>query len=357
LQRFRPQTSRLLALVVFGVVLLTFAVAGTPQGPSVWKPSARGPRIKFDDEAYDFRTREEKEKITHVFKFKNVGNAPLKITRVRGTCRCITAVTTAETIEPGREGEIKATMDTTGIVGRTVKTVYVHSSDPVNPITKLTVRGVVEVLVVLNPRQVHIGRRLKGTPITQKVEIVWKRKEPLAVSGVTCSSKHITAKILRVEKTPFHRVSLEVTVGANAAIGTLNGKVNVRTTSKKWPVIVVPVTGVIEGEIKVTPLAFSFLQVQQGMSPSRRIRVTKAREPNLRVEKVVSTLDSLEIELKEIVKGQNYELNVRLKPDAPAGRISGKIHIYTNSLEQPKLTVAVYGLVRPKRGSRSTTPP
>lgn len=355
MERFRPRTTRLFATGVFGVVLLTSVVAGTAQQATVKGPSIAGPRIKFDEKTYDFGTWDRGGKITHAFKFRNVGNAPLKITRVMKTCGCLAVLTTAGTIEPGGEGEIKVTLDTGQYNGKMLKVVYVHSNDHITPIMRLTIKGTVRRLVFVSPRQVYINRKLRGEPITQRVEILWKREEPLDISSVTSSSKHITAKILRREELPHPRVVLQVAIGPDVPAGRLYETVRVHTRSKKCPTIDIPVVGIIEGEIKVAPPMFSFGSVQQGTIASRKLRVTKAREPNLRLEKVVSSLGFVETEVKEIVKGRSYGVNVKLRPDAPVGRIAGKIDIYTNSPEQPKITVSFTGAVRQKPGSRLRT--
>jgi len=66
-----------------------------------------------------------------IFKFKNVGNEPLTITRVASSCGCTVPKKPEQPIMPGETGEIEVLYDTKKL-GRISKSIYVMSnaSDP-----------------------------------------------------------------------------------------------------------------------------------------------------------------------------------------------------------------------------------
>jgi hypothetical protein len=354
LHYFIPRACKAIAPTVSGAVLFAAAMTWTARQTWGMESSIAGPRIQFYEETYDFGTRDRIEKTAHVFKFKNAGDATLNITRLSKTCGCFAVLMTADTVEPGGEGGIEVTLDTSKYVGKMVKAVYVHSNDPVNPIVKLTAKATIERLIFLDPEQVYVDRKQKGEAITQKVEIMWKRDEPLEVSGLRCSSKDISARIVGSSKTPHPCVAIEVTIGPGVPMGRLDERVELHTTDRRWPLVSIPVVGFIEGEIQVIPEVFSFGHIEHGKSASQKIAIAKAHEPNLRVEEVVSSLDFVAVELKEVLKGRKFEIVVTLKADAPVGAIRGNIDILTNSPEQPKLAVQVFGLIRPKSSPQET---
>lgn len=78
-------------------------------------PSAKAPKFKFiKGEVYDFGKIPEGPSATHIFEFKNVGNAPLIIQNANASCGCTSPEWPKEPILPGKKGTIKVTYNTTG---------------------------------------------------------------------------------------------------------------------------------------------------------------------------------------------------------------------------------------------------
>ncbi|MFK7771004.1 MAG: DUF1573 domain-containing protein [Saprospiraceae bacterium] len=57
--------------------------------------------IDFEEANFDFGVVESGEKISHVFKFKNIGEVPLIITSAKGSCKCTTPFYPEDPIWPG----------------------------------------------------------------------------------------------------------------------------------------------------------------------------------------------------------------------------------------------------------------
>ncbi|MDR0394467.1 MAG: DUF1573 domain-containing protein [Tannerella sp.] len=120
-------------LFVFGLILLTANVVSAQQKEA---------SISVVDSAvYDFGDVNEKDgPITHTFKIKNDGEAPLVITKVVASCGCTTPDWTKEPIASGKTGEIKVTFDPTGRPGPFTKTVSVYSNGKAGSYV-LTIKG------------------------------------------------------------------------------------------------------------------------------------------------------------------------------------------------------------------------
>lgn len=58
-----------------------------PEGESEAKAAASGPqpRIEFEETTYDWGTVYQNSKVTHIFKFKNVGKADLTVSNVKSS--------------------------------------------------------------------------------------------------------------------------------------------------------------------------------------------------------------------------------------------------------------------------------
>ncbi|MBX7152442.1 DUF1573 domain-containing protein [bacterium] len=97
-----------------------------------------GPVIQFENKTHDFGKIVEGEMAEHVFKFTNTGSDSLKISHVQASCGCTAALLSSMAVAPGESGEIKATFNSKGRVGKARKTITVTSNSVVSPQTILT---------------------------------------------------------------------------------------------------------------------------------------------------------------------------------------------------------------------------
>lgn len=88
-------------------------------------------KIEFEKDNHDFGLIKEGEKVSHVFKFKNVGTEPLVIKNVKPACGCTTPNWTKDPVPPGGEGQIEVSFDSQGRTGIQNKSVEVFANtDP-----------------------------------------------------------------------------------------------------------------------------------------------------------------------------------------------------------------------------------
>ncbi len=86
------------------------------------------PEITFEQDTHDFEDITQGEKVEAVFKFKNSGKEPLVISNVLVTCGCTATQWPREPIEPGKNGELKVTFNSTGKMGKQNKIITVVSN-------------------------------------------------------------------------------------------------------------------------------------------------------------------------------------------------------------------------------------
>jgi len=106
-------------LFIAFILLIAYADGYAQAINNVPKPekvaSEKVPKFKFiKGEVYDFGKIPEGPSATHVFEFKNVGNAPLIIQNASASCGCTTPEWPKEPILPGKKGTIKVTYNTAG---------------------------------------------------------------------------------------------------------------------------------------------------------------------------------------------------------------------------------------------------
>ncbi len=104
-----------------------FAVSVSGQTKEEIKKDFTGPVFEFETEVMDYGEIAHNSDGNRVFKFKNIGKAPLIITQVKGSCGCTVPTKPEEPIMPGETGEINVKYATNRI-GPFSKTVTISSN-------------------------------------------------------------------------------------------------------------------------------------------------------------------------------------------------------------------------------------
>jgi hypothetical protein len=112
-------------LVVLFVGLLAHGVQGQTKDEIL--KDFTGPVFEFETEVIDYGEIAANSDGNRVFKFKNVGKAPLIINQVKGSCGCTVPTKPEKPIMPGETGEIKVKYATNRI-GPFSKTVTITSN-------------------------------------------------------------------------------------------------------------------------------------------------------------------------------------------------------------------------------------
>ncbi|MBB4036004.1 hypothetical protein GGR21_001905 [Dysgonomonas hofstadii] len=116
------------------VLLFSLGVATAQNGK-------KSPNAVFEKSVHEFgKIAESAGTVSCEFKFKNTGDAPLIIQRVRTTCGCTTPDYTKEPILPGKDGKITVTYSTTGRPGTFNKEITIFTNVP-DSIYKVYIKG------------------------------------------------------------------------------------------------------------------------------------------------------------------------------------------------------------------------
>lgn len=101
-------------------------------------------QIEILDKTFDFGTIQQGEKASTVYRIKNVGQNPLKITKAKGSCGCTVPQWPKEAIAPGDIAEIKVVFNSTRKKGKQNKRITITANtDPAQ--NYMTITGMVEV--------------------------------------------------------------------------------------------------------------------------------------------------------------------------------------------------------------------
>lgn len=123
---------------VIGILILVLGYTGCSNTPEE-KAMVHGQEIWFDEQMHDYGEIAKDSDGTWAFTFKNLGEEPIVINRVRSTCGCTVPDWPREPIEPGASGEIKVIYNT-ATTGIFLKSVIVYSTAANSPV-KLQIKG------------------------------------------------------------------------------------------------------------------------------------------------------------------------------------------------------------------------
>jgi|Deesub1362A_J573_1020465.scaffolds.fasta_scaffold00453_23 hypothetical protein len=146
----------------------------------------QGPLLQLKEDTHDFGEVKEGEVVTHIFTFKNIGNEPLVIKRVRTTCGCTAALLSKKTLKPGEQGELQVKFNTRGYEGRISRYIYLETNDARQPKKQLTVRADIKVpprpRIDVNHFSFDLGLFLQEAPISFPVKIKNRGERVLEVT-------------------------------------------------------------------------------------------------------------------------------------------------------------------------------
>jgi len=100
-------------------------------------------KMVFTEEVFDYGNIKEGDVVEHVFKFKNIGVAPLIIEGAKSTCGCTVPQFPKEPIAPGESGEIAVKFNSKNKSGRQRKPVNV-TANTWPKLTSVYIDGTVE---------------------------------------------------------------------------------------------------------------------------------------------------------------------------------------------------------------------
>lgn len=131
------------ALFSCGSNEVTPDLVNNPATASGTNQDGKTPKFEFEMTEYDFGTITQGQKVTQVFKFKNVGDGDLVITNAEGSCGCTVPTYPKDPIAPGASSEIQVVFDSKGKQDEQKKTVKLYANTSPTE-TVLTLKGFVK---------------------------------------------------------------------------------------------------------------------------------------------------------------------------------------------------------------------
>ena len=307
------------------------------------------PKIQFEQTVYDFGKTSQVTTVSGVFKFKNTGDAILKLEPPKPSCGCTIAELKPDTLKPGETGELPFTLHLGQAKARLEKHIAVKSNDPLTPEVSLTIKVNYLPLYDLNPMTLSPNLAFWVNASTQFTTLARTDGKPLRVARFVASKPWITATLEPGANTNESAARIRIVIQRNGSPRRFNEYVHVYSAEEtNTPASSIYVYGQINGEVSLSAEALYWsitgatnaaADLPESMV-TRRMTIRSATGKTFELKNPQSTIKGMKVELTPKEAGVVYELVARLD-EVPTSTVSGNVSFETSIAEQPRIEVQV----------------
>ncbi|MBX2966847.1 MAG: DUF1573 domain-containing protein [Cyclobacteriaceae bacterium] len=105
---------------------------------------AKAPQLRLSAQTLEYGSMKQNQAVTRAVDITNTGKSLLEVRSVVGNCTCIKTEVNKQKLKPGESATISISFNPQDRKGAQTKSVTVYSSDPVNPVQRVTLTGAVD---------------------------------------------------------------------------------------------------------------------------------------------------------------------------------------------------------------------
>lgn len=296
-------------------------------------------RISIENPVYDFGRICQGEKAVTTFVFRNTGNAVLNIDQAIPDIKNVTTVVSHKSLNPGKEGSIEVTLDSTGLHGAVMSRIGLITNDEERSEMFLEVMAQVQPILALKPPFIFVGQVAKEGSFSGKAELIGKLVDEGRLRTLTIN-KSSPAIEARIRQRAAKNAILEFILGPEQKAGSFEESITL--ISKDPPAQAqLLLFGQKLGDIRVTPDRLEFFP-QKGMKANSHSILFEC-DKQFKIIKVEDLSGFLKLAIKVIEEGYKYELIAKLKSQLEGGSLLGVVKVHTDLEEHPLIHIPIIG--------------
>lgn len=229
------------------------------------------------------------------------------------------------------------------------KSATVHSNDPQQPKVRIGISCIVKQYISVKPSNRVSLVGFEGEKINKEATITSLEDQLFKITEITSDiDDKIKYKLKTKKKGREYTIEIK---NRSTEEGSFQGKIVLKTNSKKKPHIVLPVHVSLRGKVAIRPSTLSFGTIDttkenfDTMRFKKRIVLKDVRGDGLTIKKIKSSSDWIMAENETKKGGKQYSIVITLDKDKlPKGQFSEKVNIRTSYRRKP-LVVDIKGEV------------
>ena len=172
--------------------------------PAIEAEPVSGGALAFEPEVFEADAEMGQTELTATFQVKNVGTAPVVLTRMESSCTCLSVEAGSREIAPGAEVTLTAVFDIGRLSGDAEKSLFISTNIPDSREKRLPVRVSIPAVIDLDPVTVKwdIGEKPEAREIRFRV----LRDEPIRITEVKSSRASVAVSLETVEEGRDYRI-------------------------------------------------------------------------------------------------------------------------------------------------------
>lgn len=298
----------------------------------------------FETTRHDFGNIARGAKEEFRFELTNLYVEDIHLASVRSSCGCTQPRIETPTLKTHETGAIIAKINTDAFQGQRSATVTVTIDKPYWAQVQLHVSAYIRSDVVLHPGSVQLGAVPAGSPAEKEVDVLYAGRSDWRILEVRSDNPHLAGEIKETRR-GGGQVGYKLTVymDEEAPIGYLRDHLLLVTNDSRITQVPVPVEGIIESSISVSPTSLFLGVLQPGQKVTKQL-VVRGRAP-FRIVAVNCEGGRFEVGTSSEDEAKPLHLIplTFIAGDEP-GKFSGTIHIETD-LGEAGPSLSAYAVV------------
>ncbi len=171
-------------------------------------------------------------------------------------------------------------------------------------------------------------------------------KETIHISGVRTSCGCTSPRVLKPTLKTWEKGGVLVKFNTDSFLGQRGATVTVTIDQPYYAEVQLTVSGFIRGDVMFNPGTVNFDSVDFGEGAAQSVNVSYVGRSDWRITDIRSANTNLVVEPVETRRSNgrvNYQLNVKLKEEAPAGYFNDQMVLITNDGQSQNIPLRVEG--------------
>jgi len=301
-----------------------------------------GPRLDLPEFHYPFGIAGVGQKVEHAFEFRNAGDEDLTISPQASGCGGPAVSVDNETIAPGESTHVTVSF-TIGYSGEVMKSAKLLTTDPTQPVVFLTLHGKVPHDLRTYPDRMHIADDKGGFP-ARSVTITGPAE--LDITEVDTERGMLLTQLGEptVDEDEKKSWTLTVSLKDESFVGEIADTIGIKTTHPERPLITIPVTGVIRGDVRIDPPTVFFGFVKPGAEAKQEVFIQSRSGAEFTVTGVACKTAGVTVGAPQQRQDGAWVIPVSLDADR-RGPVETPITVTTDVPGEETLTIPVYAHV------------